>query len=211
MPRVFGTEDSVYVRIVRLALVEKGVAHDLVAVDPFAAEGLPPGYVDRHPFGRVPAFEHDGFRLYETGAITRYIDDTFAGPALLPTDLRLRARANQIISIADSYAYRPLVWGVYVERMEKPARGEPTDAAALATALVEAGACLSAIEALMGEGNFLVGEQVSLADLYLAPMVDYLRRAPEGEALLARHARLAAWWRHMTARPALRQLGLAAA
>lgn len=209
-PCVFGTPDSVYVRIVRLTLMEKGVDHDLVPVDPFAAEGLPPAYGERHPFGRIPAFEHDGFRLYETGAIARYVDEAFAGPSLLPDTMQARARANQIISIADSYAYRPLVWGVYVERVEKPAEGQGVDAARLAGALNEARLCLAAIEALMAGSPFLAGNELSLADLYLAPMADYCRQAPEGAALLAAHPGLAAWWARMAARPSLRQLGLAA-
>ena len=209
-PCVFGTADSVYVRIVRLTLIEKSVDHDLVPVDPFAPQGLPPGYGERHPFGRIPAFEHDGFRLYETGAITRYVNEAFAGPPLLPGDVRARARANQIISIADSYAYRALVWGVYVERVEKPAQGVPSDETRLAGALGEARLCLAAIEALMAGAPFLAGPRLSLADLHLAPMIDYVRQAPEGAALLAAHPGLAAWWARMAARPSLQQLGLAA-
>lgn len=209
-PRVFGTADSVYVRIVRLALIEKGVDHTLVPVDPFAPEGLPPSYRPRHPFGRVPAFEHDGFRLFETGAITRYVNDAFEGPSLLPNTVRARARANQIISLADAYAYRPLVWGVYVERVEKPAQGERTDEARLAAALTEADTCLAALATLMEGGPFLAGPRLSLADLHLAPMVSYFQQAPEGAARLAAHASLAAWWAHMIARTSLRQLGLSA-
>ncbi|WAC28562.1 glutathione S-transferase family protein [Ancylobacter sp. SL191] len=199
-PRLYGTSDSVYVRIARLALAEKGVAHELVPVDPFAPGGPPESYLRHHPFGRIPALEHEGFWLYETGAITRYVDDAFAGPSLQPTGARERARMNQIIGIADAYAYRPLVWGVYVERVEKPASGRVCDEPRLAAALVEAGTCLSAIAALMGEGPFLAGARLSLADLHLAPMIDYFRRAPEGAALMAAHPGLARWWERMAGR-----------
>lgn len=210
LPRVFGTADSVYVRIVRLTLIEKGVDHELVPVDPFAPEGLPPAYRARHPFGRIPAFEHDGFHLFETGAITRYVDEAFDGPALLPEDVKARARANQIISLADSYAYRPMVWGVYVEQLEKPAQGEPSDEARVAAALNEADVCLAALAALMEGGPFLAGPRLSLADLHLAPMISYFQQAPEGAARLAAHRGLAQWWARMSARPSLRQLCLSA-
>jgi glutathione S-transferase len=53
--------------------------------------------VARHPFGKIPAFEHDSFRLYEAGAIARYIDEAFAGVPLQPADVRGRARMTQII------------------------------------------------------------------------------------------------------------------
>ena len=108
-PIVFGAPYSVYVRAVRLALEEKGVQYELVPVDIFALGAVPPEHKSRHPFGKIPAFEHAGFRLYEAGAITRYIDEAFPGPRLQPDDARARARMNQIISILDSYAYRTLV------------------------------------------------------------------------------------------------------
>ncbi len=95
-PRLFGAEYSVYVRIVRLALAEKGTDYELVPVDIFASDGPRQDYLERHPFGRIPAFEYEGFRLYETGAITRYVDDVFDGRRLQPLDPRERARCNQL-------------------------------------------------------------------------------------------------------------------
>ncbi len=65
-PIVFGAPYSVYLRAVRLALEEKGVPYRLEEIDIFADGGPPKDYLARHPFGRIPAFEHDGFRLYET-------------------------------------------------------------------------------------------------------------------------------------------------
>jgi|SRR5271157_563417 len=60
-PRLFGADYSVYVRIARLSLVEKGVEYELVPIDIFADEGPPRSYLMRHPFGRIPAFEHQAF------------------------------------------------------------------------------------------------------------------------------------------------------
>nr|WP_310200729.1 glutathione S-transferase family protein [Ancylobacter sp. 3268] len=202
-PLLFGAGYSVYVRIVRLVLAEKGVACELVPVDVFAAEGLPADYLGRHPFGRIPAFEHDGFALYETGAITRYVDEAFEGPALQPADPRARARMNQLISIADSYAYPALVWGVYVERVEKPGRGGIADEAVLAAALPPARLCLKALADLMGEGPWLAGEHLSLADLHLAPMLDYFLKAAEGAAMVGEFPALAAWWSRLAVRPSM--------
>ena len=202
-PRVFGASYSVFVRVVRLALAEKGVACEQVPVDVFAPEGLPPGYGERHPFGRIPAFEHNGFALYETGAITRYVDEAFEGPRLQPAGLRARARCNQLMSLADAYAYPSLVWGVYVERVEKPRGGDLPDEARIAAALGAAATCLKAISELMGEAPWLAGPEVSLADLYLAPMIDYFLMAPEGREMFAQDERLAAWWARMSARPSM--------
>jgi glutathione S-transferase len=68
-PIVYGPAGSSYVWSARLALAEKGVAHDLVELS--FEEMKAPKHLARHPFGKVPAFEHDGFTLYETQAIMR--------------------------------------------------------------------------------------------------------------------------------------------
>jgi glutathione S-transferase len=108
-PIVFRAPYSVYGRAARLALEEKGVGYELVPVDIFASGGPPAAHLVRHPFGKIPAFEHAGFRLYEAEVITRYIDEAFAGPRLQPEDVHGRARMTQIISVLDSYVYRTLV------------------------------------------------------------------------------------------------------
>ncbi len=198
MPVLFGATYSVYVRVARLALEEKGAPYRLEAIDIFADDGPPPGYHLRHPFLRIPAFEHDGFALYEAGAITRYVDEAFAGPPLMPSTPRARARASQIASILDSYAYRCWVWDIYVESVERS-----SDKAALAQALPRAETCLAAIEALIEPDGYFLGAAPCLADLHAAPMIAILRRAPEGAALLAGHPRWQAWWRRMSARPAM--------
>lgn len=200
-PIVFGAPYSVYVRAVRLALEEKGVAYELVPVDIFAPGGPPPEHMARHPFGKIPAFEHAGFSLYEAGAITRYVDEAFAGPPLQPADPRGRARMNQIISIVDSYAYRTLVWDIYVERIVRPATGSATDEARVAAAMPKAEVCLFALAALMGESPWLAGSVISLADLHAASILAPFLLAPEGEHLLSRQDRLSGWWDRVSTRP----------
>jgi len=200
-PVVFGAPYSVYVRSVCLALEEKGVAYDLVPIDIFAEDGSPAEHLERHPFGKIPAFEHGSFRLYEAQAITRYVDEAFAGPLLQPPNVRDRARMTQIISILDSYAYRTLVWDVYVERVVHPAIGLPTDETRVAAALPKAETCLAALAALMGEGPWLAGAALSLADLHAAPMIAVFRLAPEAGPLLGREDRLIKWWKRISTRP----------
>jgi glutathione S-transferase len=202
-PVVHGAAYSVYVRIVRLVLEEKGVPYDLHEVDVFAPGGPPAEHLARQPFGRIPAFEHDGFRLYEAGAISRYVDEAFPGPALQPSEPRARARMNQVISLLDSYAYRPLVWDVYVERVRVPQQGRASDEARIAAALPRARTCLRALAELQAGQAWLAGAALSLADLHALPMLALFRLAPEGAALLAAVPALAAWWERMATRPSV--------
>jgi glutathione S-transferase len=203
-PILFGAAYSVYVRAARLALWEKRVPYRLVEVDIFAPDGPPADYLERHPFNRIPAFEHDGFRLYETTAITRYVDEAFAGPPLMPSTPRGRARANQIVSIIDSYGYRPLIWDIFVERVRAPAQGRGSDEAKIAAAIPGAALCLRALDELAAsKGPYLTGSEVSLADLHAAPVFAYFSMAAEGAELLASRPRLRRWWQAMRERPSM--------
>ena len=202
---MFGATYSVYVRIVRLALAEKRVPYRLHEVDIFAPSGPPADYQGRHPFGRIPAFEHDGFSLYETGAIARYVDEAFPGPRLQPEDPRHRARMNQAISVLDAYGYRTLVWDIFVERVRAPMQGRQSDEARIAAALPQAVTCLTALEALMNGQKWLAGDRLTLADLHAAPMFVYFTMTPEGRTLMARHRTLLGWWEAISGRPSMAQ------
>jgi glutathione S-transferase len=108
---------------------------------------------------------------------------------------------NQITSILDSYAYRTLVWDIYVERVSRPASGVAADEQKIAGALPKAKVCLSALCELMHEAPWLAGTAISLADLHAAPIVSVFRLAPEGANLLGRENRLRDWWERLSARP----------
>ena len=193
---------SVYTRIARLTLAEKGVTYKRVEVNPFAAD-CPPDYLELHPFRRVPTLVHGNFTLYETGAITRYIDRAFAGPPLQPASPRALARMDQIIGVVDAYTYWPLVRQVFVHDVFRPHTGGEIDPVERDKGLGEAARVLRALEALASDDACLCGPDVSLADFHLGAMVAYFALSPRGAALLAEYRRLAAWWGRFGARPSL--------
>jgi len=197
-PIVYGPAGSTYVWSTRLALAEKGVAHELVEIG-FDEHRQEP-HLARHPFAKVPAFEHDGFALYETQAILRYIDEGFPVAPLQPTDLHQFARMSQIIGIVDAYVYPSIAGGILFNRILAPRLGLPVDEAAVAAALPRARLCLAEIARLMGEQPYLVGERVSLADLMVIPLLYYFSRLPEGEAAIAEQPSLRPWIARMEGR-----------
>ena len=199
---LYGPIYSAYVRVARIVLAEKGVPYRHEPVDIFAPEGPGAAYLVRHPFGRAPALQHGDFALYETAAITRYVDEAFAGPPLQPAEARARARMTQIIHMIDSYGYWPWVRVIFVQRVEGPRRGGP-DEAAIAEALPRAGLALDALAELMGAGPWLAGADFSLADAQAGPMIDYLIQAPEGRRLIEQRPALADWWVRLYRRPSL--------
>jgi glutathione S-transferase len=197
-PIVYGPAGSTYVWSTRLALAEKGVAHELIEV-PIGEHRQEP-HLARHPFAKVPAFEHDGFALYETQAILRYIDEGFPVAPLQPTDLHQFARMSQIMGIVDAYAYPSIVGGILFNRILAPRLGLPVDEEAAAAALPRARLCLAEIARLMGDQPHLAGERVTLADLMAIPLLYYFNRLPEGEAAIAEQPSLRPWIARMEGR-----------
>ncbi|MEM9633273.1 MAG: glutathione S-transferase family protein [Pseudomonadota bacterium] len=193
MTELFGAEYSVYVRSARLALAEKGVAYTLVPVDVFAPGGLPQEHLKRHPFGKIPGFRHNDFSLYETTAILRYVDEAFEGPSLQPETPQARARMSQILSILDTYAYRTLVWDIFVERVAKTRDGSVADEARIASALPQAKTIVRALEDLTERGPFLLGEHLTLADCHAAPMLNLFQMSREGARLMEDSPSLLNW------------------
>jgi glutathione S-transferase len=202
-PVIYGPAYSTYARTVRLALEEKGVDYDLVEVDLIQGATQSPEHLARQPFGKVPAFEHDGFALYETDAIVRYVDEVFPGTSLVPADARSRARMNQALSIIGSYAYPCMIGQIFMQRAVMPLIGNPSDEAAIAAALPNAATCLEALEQLIDGQPYLAGATLSLADLLLVPIYDYLAQTPEGRKLLADAPNLRRWWDQIGSRPAV--------
>jgi glutathione S-transferase len=200
---LYGLSRSVYTRIARLALEEKGAGYTLDEVEIFGPAGVPAAHLRRHPFGRVPVLHHDGFTLYETGAITRYVDEAFAGPPLQPAAPRARARMSQVISLMDDYAYRPMVWDVFVQRVSVPLEGGTPDEASIARALPVIESSLCALEDLLGGQPYFAGEQLTLADLHAAPMLLYFTLTAEGVRMIERHAAVHRWLQQMRTRPSI--------
>ncbi len=199
-PIVYGPTISTYVRTVRLTLEEKPASYELVDVAMIQGAHREPEHLARCPFGRIPAFSHDGFDLYETDAIVRYINQAIPGQDLQPVEAQPRARMNQIIGIVESYAYPNMITKVVIQRLVHPMLGQPVDEAVIKDGLPTADLCLKEIERLMGNGKHLAGDRMTLADLFLAPLFHYLVLTPEGEALLKPRAKLRAWWDLMKTR-----------
>lgn len=198
-PIIYGPAMSTYVWSARLALAEKGVTHELVDV-PLATR-RDESHVKRQPFAKVPAFEHDGFALYETQAIVRYVDERFPGAPLQPEDVHQWSRMNQIIGIIDAYAWPSMAGVILFNRVLAPRFfGRAPDEAAIAAALPRARLCLSEIDRLMEDHRFLVADFVTLADLMAVPLLYFFANVPDGQEPFAEHPKLRGWIGRMETR-----------
>ncbi len=176
---VYGMPQSGYVRAVRLACEEKGAAH---VVEPMMPDQMRDS--GRHPFGRMPAIEHDGTRLYESSAILRYIDRTFEGPGFEPADPRQALRSMQWESAAHDYLI-PTLGRRYILQyfFPKGPDGQP-DRAVIDEAIADIHRHFAVLSEALAAGPFLFGAKPSIPDLLLVPTLAYLGAMPEGPELL---------------------------
>ncbi len=190
---------SPYGRAVLATFREKGGDCRLVPVAPGTARSGP--HLSRHPFGRVPVLEHDGFVLYETQAILRYLDRVLPGPALTPADPRAAARMDQAMNICDWYLMQGVNNVIGFHRIVGPRlMGLAPDEAAIAGAMPKAHVVIDELSRLLGSKPFIVGDAVTLADMLVAPHLDFLAQTPEWDALTTASPNLVSWLRRMNAR-----------
>ena len=95
---------SPFGRAVLATLEEKGASYRVAPVAPGTLKSE--AHLALHPFGRIPVLEHDGFRLFETQAILRYLDRILPAPPLTPTDPRAAARMDQAMGVNDWYLFQ---------------------------------------------------------------------------------------------------------
>jgi glutathione S-transferase len=101
---------------------------------------------------------------------------------------------DQVISVVDSYAYRPMVRQVSSHAFFRPFFGEPSSRAEIDAGLEDSRKVLAFLDGVAGEGLVLGGRDITLADCHLAPMMDYFVRAGEGKAALSSRPALQGWW-----------------
>src|ERR1700681_616099 len=181
-------------------LEEKGARWRLAALKPGTSKQEP--HLSRHPFGRIPVLEHDDFMVYETQAILRYLDRILAEPSLTPDDPKAAARMDQVMNINDWYLFQGCGNIIAFQRIIRPTLlGQPTDEAAVREAMPRGRVVFGELSRLLGSQAWFGGAAVSLADLMIAPQLDFFAKTPEWQELTADHANLVDWLARMEARP----------
>src|SRR5215470_5226774 len=177
---IIGGPQSNFVWVTRIVCAEKGVAHKVVPVMPHT-----PDVDSIHPLGKIPSMRHGDVTLCESRAICLYIDRTFEGPSLIPTDTASAAQTEQWCSILctaiDVGSWRPYVAGYVFPRT---ADGSP-DRTLIDPAIPKLEQHLGVLDRAAANG-FLAADRFTLADAYAIPMLYYLRKFPESSAMIER-------------------------
>lgn len=200
---VHSVPGSPFGRSVLAALEEKRAPYRLAPVAPGTTKT--PEYLALHPFGRVPMLEHDSFRLYETQAILRYLDRVLPQPSLTPVDIKRAARMDQVMNINDWYLFQGVGNVIIFHRVIAPRlMSQAADEAAIKAAMPKAHTVFNELARLLGGQPYFTGDTLSLADLMIAPAVEFFTAIPEWSALGAPHANLVSWMGRMQERPSMK-------
>ncbi|KAJ7088752.1 glutathione S-transferase [Mycena belliarum] len=187
--------------LVALVLLEKKIPFEFIPVDLSKGEHKTPEYLGLHPGGRIPMIDDDGFILYESRAICRYLAEKYAdqGTRLIPTDLRAKARFEQGASL-ELAEFLPQIVKVGMELVFKPRVGAPIDEAAVAEGKAALDKKLAEYEVILGKQKYIGGDEFTLADifhLYGAPLL-----IQGGHDLITdKGPNVQRWWNDLVSRP----------
>jgi glutathione S-transferase len=203
---VYGTPISVYVRVVRLLLEQTGVAYDLKDIGIFNGDNKSAEYLAKNPFGKVPTLEVNGEVLYETAAITDYLDAAVANHQFSPTEPLPKARMRQIMAIVDSYLYPAAITTIVIQRLIVSSQGAKADEDVVRDAIVPAKTAAEAIESLTIGNPYLLGSEMTIADFFLIPVFIYLSQTPEFAQVTAQTPKLLTWWDAVKSLPVVQKV-----
>jgi glutathione S-transferase len=203
---LYGTPVSTYVRTTRLLLAEANIDYDLKDIGIFNGDNKTQSYLAKHPFGKIPTIEIDGQTIYETAAITYYLNQKLAQGKFSPPDLLMQTRMLQIMAIIDSYLYAPAIGKIVIQNLIVPTQGGTTDQQAVEGAIAPTQKALKAIEDLAVGTPFLVGSMISIADFYLIPIFVYLEKTPQFKALTVNTPKLNVWWNEVKMLASVQQI-----
>ena len=178
--KLLGGSVSPFVRKVRVVLAEKGLDYEHEQVNPFAG---PPGWRDISPLGRIPAFQDDGRTINDSSVIALYLEKKFPKPSLYPSDDYDYARAlwfeefmdGGVVALVGPKVFFPLVLQPLFSGGKAPS--DEVEAAAKKTWEEEVPPLLEYLEKQLGDRDYFVGNQLTIADIAVGSILVNPRHA----------------------------------
>lgn len=193
---IIGIPVASYVRVIRMACEEKGIAYTLTPALPQAPEVLA-----IHPFGKIPVVRHGDVELCESKAIATYLDKVFPRNPLLPTEPVLAARVEQWVSMTNTVIDRTMI-REYVLSYVLPqgSDGQP-DRRVIDAALPALRRQVGILDQAVAATGHLVGDRFTFADINVMPILAGIQRYPEGQEAMEGAKALTAYFQRHARRP----------
>jgi glutathione S-transferase len=200
MLKIWGRNTSSNVQKVIWALGEMKMPFDRIDVGGAFGKTKEATYLAMNPNSLVPTLEEeDGFTLWESNSIIRYLAAKHANRTLEPADVKTRANAQKWMDWQLSVlgpAITPVFWGLIRTPPEK------RDANAIAAGKEKTIAAANLMDAQLGKTQFLAGSGFSYGDIPVGIMIHrYMQLIPERPAM----PHLDRWYAAMSSRPAFKE------
>jgi glutathione S-transferase len=196
IPEIIGASRSTYTWAIRMVCEEKGIDHVLTETSLRSPELLAV-----HPFGKMPVLRHGDVEIFESSAIATYLDRSFPGPSLFPSDARQAALTEQWVSLVNTVIDRTFV-RTYLYAYIAPGTpdGSP-NRKAIDAVMPDVRQQLAVLDKAVAKTGHLVDDVFTFADINLLPILFRLRQAPEGAEALGKATHLAAYLERHATRP----------
>eukprot|EP00877_Chromochloris_zofingiensis_P015181 jgi/Chrzof1/9917/Cz04g20220.t1 len=199
--KLYGSTQCPNTKRVRIMLEEMQVPYEFVILDMASGEARQPWYLQKHPFGQIPALEdtETGATAFESRAIMRYLGTKYDSELYGP-DVPQRAAIDSWLEAEGQNFYKP-AHDIINELIYNPMRGLPIDTAAVASHMMQVEQVLDVYENQLSARPYIAGRHFSAADISHMPLTASLMAAPTTAALFVDRPHLIAWWNRISARP----------
>ena len=198
MLKIWGRTSSVNVQKVMWAVAEFGLPHERIDAGLHYGGVNEPWYRAMNPNGRVPVIDDDGFVLYESNAIVRYLAAKHGAGTLWPNDLKVRADADRWMDWATStlaVPMTPLFWGM-IRTPPEQRNLEAIEAERLKTEAI-----MQILDARLADRPYVAGDSLTMADI---PVGCFTYRWYALPMQHGDHPNLKRWYERLQERPAFR-------
>jgi glutathione S-transferase len=194
--KVWGRNTSANVQKVMWAVEEIGLPHERIDIGGPFGKNREPAYLAMNPNGLVPTLEEeDGFLLWESNTIVRYLADKHRAPMLEPADARTRARANAWMDWQLS-VLGPAITPCFVGMIRTPP--EKRDYAVIEASKKKTTEAFALLDGALAKDAYLAGDAFSFGDIPSAVMANrYRQLVPERPAF----KNFERWFAAIAARP----------
>ncbi len=200
MLRIWGRLSSINVQKVVWCADEIGVPYERIDAGGKFGMNDTAEFLARNPNGLVPVIDDDGFTLYESNAIVRYLAARTGAQALWPADLRSRADVDRWMEW-QSTAFTPAMWAAFWQLIRTPV--EKRDAGAVEASRAKSEGLAAILDAQLSKAPWLTGDAFTVADIVVGCAAHRWLNLPVSRS---RRPHLERWYADLKARPGSRQV-----
>jgi len=198
--KLYSFNRSSNVHRVLVVIKELGLEYQPIDIDLTKGAQLEPAYKAIQPFGKVPCIDDDGFKLYESRAIARYLAAKAKSP-LLPTEPKAVALFEQAASVELNYLGPHAVKIMFEIMFKKNFLKQEPDEKIINECVEALQQTLNVYEDILSKNKYLIGNELTLVDLFHLPHEIMLTLPGIDVANNPSRPNLARWWKDISNRP----------